>query len=126
MNRSRTITKAIPLLLGVGLLVSACATAPDYGAAAYPNAYNGYYSSYNGYPYDTTYDSLGFGFGGFDHFDRDRDFDHGHDDRDFAQHAGHHFARFGEHGFAEHGGHGFARFGGHGFAAHGGFGGRRG
>ncbi|HME22715.1 MAG TPA: hypothetical protein VKI44_15505 [Acetobacteraceae bacterium] len=91
----------MPLLVCVGLVLSGCATAPDYRSLAYTNASGGY----EGYPYDPTYDSLGFGFGSVDHFHRfehDRDFDHGHD------------------------GHGFAPFGGHGFAARGGFGRHRG
>ncbi len=112
MNHSRTIAKAIPLLLSVGLALSACAPAPDYGMGAYPSAYNGYYDGYEGYPYGyaPVDGSLGFGFGGFDHFHHDRGFGHGLD----------------EHHFAPHAGTGFARFGGHGFAALGGFGGHRG
>jgi hypothetical protein len=106
MNRGRKITKAIPLLLGAGLLLSACGTAPDYGAATYPHAYNGY-------PYDPIYGSLDFGFGGFGRFHHDRDFDHGHDGHGFAQHGGHGFARVGGHGFAGRGG-----FGGHGGGGH--------
>jgi hypothetical protein len=118
MDRSKT--KALPLLLFVGLAFSACTTAPDYRAPAYPNAY------YDGYLYDPTYDSLGFGFAGFGRFDHERDFNHGHEDHDFAQHTGHSFARFGGRDLAAHDGHGFARFGGHAFAAHGSFGGHRG
>ena len=113
MNCRRTITKAIPLLLSVGLVLSACAAEPDYGAAAYP----GVYSGYQGYPYDPVYGSLGFGVGGLDDFHHDRDFGHGHGDHDFGQHAGH--------GLAPFGGHGFAGNIGHGFAGHGGFGGHR-
>jgi hypothetical protein len=110
MNRRRTIIKSMPLLLSVGLILSGCATAPDYDAAAYPGAYNGYHNGYEGYPYDPIYDSFGFGFGfdGFDHFRHDRDFGQGRGGHDFAQHAGHGFARFGGHGFAAHG-----SFGGH-------------
>jgi hypothetical protein len=120
MDCSKTITKALPLLLFVGLAFSACTTAPDYPASAYPNAY------YDGYPYDPTYDSLGFVFGGLRRFDHERDFDHRRDDHDFAQHTGRGFARSGGHDFAAHGEHGFARFGGHGFATHGSSGGHRG
>jgi hypothetical protein len=109
MSGRRTIMKAISLLLSVALVLSACATAPDYGAVAYPGAYNGY----EGYPYNPIYGSLGFGFGGFDRFHHDRDFGHGHADHDFAEHAGHGFARFGQHGFAAHGGFGHGSFGGH-------------
>ncbi len=108
MNCRRTITKAIPLLLSVGFVVSACATVPDYGTAAYPYAYSGYYNGYEGYPYDPIYGSFGFGFGGFDHFHRERDFGHGHDDHGLAQHAGHAFARAGGHGFAGNLGHRWA------------------
>ena len=117
MDRRRTIAKVTPVLLSVGLALSACATAPDYGTAAYP----GVYSGYEGYPYDPAYGSLGFGFGGFDNFRHDRDFHHDrgfHHDRDFGH--GHD-----DHNFAQHAGHGFGGFGGHGFAAHGGFGGHR-
>jgi hypothetical protein len=60
-------------------------------------------TGYEGYPYDPIYDSLGFGFGGFDHFRHDRDFGQGRGDHDFAQHAGHGFARFGGRRFAAHG-----------------------
>ena len=106
MNRSGKITKAIPLLLGIGFLLSACGTAPGYGAVDYPYGYNGYV----GYPYDPIYSSLDFGFGGFHH---DRDFHHGPDGHMFGQHGGHGFARVGGHGFAGRGG-----FGGHGGGGH--------
>jgi hypothetical protein len=109
MNRGSKITKAIPLLLGIGFLLSACGTAPGYGAATYPYAYSGY----AGNPYDPIYGPLDFGFGGFGDFHHDRDFHRGHDGHDFAQHGGHSFARFGGHGFAMHGG-----FGGHGGGGH--------
>jgi hypothetical protein len=39
MKRSNRFAKTIPLLLGAGIVLSACATAPDYGAAAYPYPY---------------------------------------------------------------------------------------
>ncbi len=109
MNHRRTIAKAIPPLLGVGLVLAACATVPDYGVAAYPDAHNGYYTGDEGYPYDPLYGSFG-----FDRFHHDREFGHGHG---FAQHAGHGFGRFGGHGFAGNFGHGFgghSGFGGHG------------
>lgn len=112
MDCRRTITRAIPLLLSVGLALSACAAGPDYDAATYP----GVYSGYQGYPYDPVYGSLGFGFGGFDHFHHDRDFGHWHGDHDFEQHAGRGLTPFGEHRFAGNIGHGFAGrggFGGH-------------
>lgn len=107
MNLNRTVTKALPLLLGVGLVLSACAAASGYGAAPY--AYNGY----TGYYDDPGYDSLDFGFGDFDHFRHDRDFDHGHEGLHFAHHVGGGFAHVGGHGFAGHGG-----FGGHGGGGH--------
>lgn len=115
MNRRRTTARVIPLLLSVGLVLSACTTAPDNGAAAYPDtyAYSGYYNGYEGYPYGPIYGSLG-----FDHFHHDRGFGHGYYAHVFARHAGHGFARVGGHGFAENVGHGFA--------GHGGFGGHRG
>ena len=110
MNHRRTITKVIPpLLLSVGLALSACTAVPDDGAAASPYVYNGYDNGYDGYPYDPSYGSLGFGFGDFDHFHHGRDFGHGHHEHDFAQHAGHGFARFGGHSLAGNigrGGHG--------------------
>jgi hypothetical protein len=118
MNRRRTITKAIPLLLSLGFVLSGCATASDYSAAAYPGAYNGYYNGYEGYPYYPIDSSLGFRIGGFDHFYHGRGFGRGYVGRHFAQHAGRGFARFG--------GHGFAGNAGHGLAGHGGFGGHRG
>ena len=113
MNCRRTITKAIPLLLSVGLVLSACAAGPHYGAAAYP----GVYSGYQGYPYDPVYGSLGLGFGGLDDIHHDRDSGRRREDHEFGQHAGH--------GLAPFGGHGFAGNIGHGFAGHGGFGGHR-
>jgi hypothetical protein len=100
MKRGRVITKALPLLLGVGLLLSACAVEPGYAAPAYPYGYS-----------DPYYGSLdlgwGGGWGGWHH-----GWDHGHGYRG-------HMARGGVgHGFAGHagfGGHG----GGHGGGGHG-------
>jgi hypothetical protein len=115
MSRSRTITRAIPLLVGVALSLSACATAPDYDTVSGLYTYNGYAE----YPYDGTDGGLDLDFGGFRRSHDDGVFRHIHDDQGFShRHDGHEFG-----GHAEHG---FARFGGHGFAAHGGFGGRGG
>jgi hypothetical protein len=113
MKRNTAITKSIPLLLGIGLSLSACAAAPDYGPVAY-----GSYGSYGG-DGEPLYGSLGLDYGGWDggfygHFDHDRFHEHG-----FAGHDEH--GGFGGHGFAGHGGDvGHASFGGHGFASHGG------
>jgi hypothetical protein len=110
MKWNTAITKSIPLLLGIGLSLSACAGAPDYGPVAY-GSYGG-----DGEP---LYGSLGPDYGGWDggfhgHFDHDRFHEHG-----FAGHDEH--GDFGGHGFAGHGGDvGHASFGGHGFASHGG------
>lgn len=106
MNHHRTTTTVMPLLLSVGLALSACVAVPDYSTTAYPYVYNGYDNGYGEYPYDSFDGSLGFGFGGFDHFHHDRDFGREHDEHDFAQHAGHGFARFGGHGLAGAFGHG--------------------
>jgi hypothetical protein len=103
VNRVSKITKAIPLLLGVGFLLSACGTAPGYG-----DSYT--YNGYAGYPYNPIYSALDFGVGDFHH---DRDFHYGHDGYGFAQHGGHSFSRFGGHRFAMHAG-----FGGHGGGGH--------
>jgi hypothetical protein len=105
MHRHRTTAEVIPLLLSVGLALSACTATPDYSADAYPYDYNGYDNGYAGYPYDPFDGSLGFGFG-FDHFHHDRDFGREHDERGFARNAGHGFARFGGHGLAGNIGHG--------------------
>jgi hypothetical protein len=55
VNRGRVTTKAIPLLIGIGLFLSACAVEPDYGAPAY---------TYDGYA-DPIYGSLDFDYGGW-------------------------------------------------------------
>ena len=52
MNRGRMMTKTIPLLISIGLFLSACAVEPDYGAPAY--AYS-----------DPIYGSLDFDYGGW-------------------------------------------------------------
>ncbi len=101
MNRGRIMTKAIPLLIGSGLFLSACAAEPDYGAPDY--AYT-----------DPIYGSLDFEDGGFGHF---RHFDHDHGFHDGFGHGDHDHGGFG-HGFAGHAG-----FGGHGGGGHGGGGG---
>ena len=95
MNRGRLMTKTIPLLLGIGLAVSACAVEPDYGSPAY-----------GAYP-EPVYGSLDFDYGGWG--GGHHGWDHGHGDHGHVAHAG-----FG-HGFAGHGG-----FGGHGGGGHGG------
>ena len=83
MNRYRTVTKALPLLIGIGLFLSACAAEPDYGAPGY--AYN-----------DPIYAGLDFddgGWGGWGH-----GWDHGHGDHGGWGHG------FGGHGGGGHGG----------------------
>src|SRR6266851_5098537 len=105
MNRGRIMTKAIPLLIGTGLFLSACAAEPDYGAPDY--AYT-----------DPIYGSLDFEDGGFGHF-RHFDHDHGGFGHGFAGHAG-----FGGHGGGGHGGGGGGGHGGGGGGGgHGGGGG---
>jgi hypothetical protein len=99
MNRGRMVTKAIPLLIGIGLFLSACAVEPDYGAPAY--AYD-----------DPIYGSLDFDYGGWGggwH----HGWDHGHGELGHEAHGGwgHGFA--GHAGFSGHGG-----FGGHGGGGH--------
>jgi hypothetical protein len=117
MNRSSIFAKVTPLLLGVGLCLSACAATPDFGAPSYSYSYP-YVGS--GYPYDTAYNWLDFGFGGSDPFHYGWDSHHGHDDHVFAQHAGHSFAPSGVRGVTANFGHGFAGHGG--FGGHGGHG----
>jgi hypothetical protein len=107
MKWHTAITKSIPLLLGIGLSLSACAVAPDYGPVAY--------GSYGGLDYG------GWDGGFYGHFDHDRFHEHG-----FAGHGGDvGHASFGGHGFAGHGG-GLGGFGGHGSGGHGGGGHGRG
>jgi hypothetical protein len=83
MNRGKMTLKAIPLLIGIGIVLSACAADSGYDASAY---------DYN-YPI--------YGYLDFDYWggccDRDR---HEFHDRD-------------DHGFGEHGGHGFGGHDGH-------------
>jgi hypothetical protein len=109
MKRSTTFAMAKPLLLGVGLALSACATAPDYGASAYSYDYPYAYDGYAEYPSDPIYDPLGFGVGGPDFFHHHRDFHYVYNGHDFGQHVGHGVVGFGGHGFAGRG-----SFGGHG------------
>src|SRR5260370_10534677 len=66
MNRGRMMTKAIPLLISIGLFLSACAAEPDYGAPAY--AYS-----------DPIYGSLDFDYGGWGG-GWDQGWGHGHRD----------------------------------------------
>jgi len=129
MKRSTTFAMAKPLLLGVGLALSACATSPDYGTTAYSYDYPCAYDGYAECPYDPIYGPFDFGFDGSGFFHHVGDFGHGHDGHDFGQHIGHGFAPIGGHGFAVNGGHGFAGrggFGGHGGGGHGGGGHGRG
>jgi hypothetical protein len=88
------MTNATPILIGIGLLLSACAVEPDYGAPDY--AYT-----------DPVYGSLDFdyggwgGWGGWHHGWDHGNFDHGHG---FHGGIGH---GFGHAGFSGHaGGHG--------------------
>jgi len=99
MKRGRMMTKATPLLIGIGLFLSACAVEPDYSDYGAPD-----------YAYtDPIYGSLDFDYGGWG----GHGWDHGH-----GFHGGH--GGFGHAGFGGHGG-GFGG-GGHG----GGFGGGHG
>jgi hypothetical protein len=103
MKRSRVATTAIPLLIGIALLLSACAEGADYrGGYGYP-AYSSFY---------------GGGWEGWHH-----GWDHGHWDghRDFG-HEGHGGWRHGFSGHAGFGGRGGGggHSGGHGGGGHGG------
>ena len=102
MMHGRTTTKTVLLLIGLGLLLSACAAEPDYGAPGY--AY--------GYPIEggLDFDYVG-GWGGWHH-----DWAH----RDHAHGAGWAHAGARGHGFARHAGlGGRVGFGGHGGGGHG-------
>jgi hypothetical protein len=106
MKRGRMMTKATPLLIGIGLFLSACAVEPDYSDYGAPD-----------YAYtDPVYGSLDFDYGGWGGGWGGHGWDHGH-----GFHGGH--GGFGHAGFGGHGG----GVGGHGggFAAggHGGGGG---
>jgi hypothetical protein len=91
MKRGRMMTKATPLLIGIGLFLSACAVEPDYSDYGAPD-----------YAYtDPIYGSLDFDYGGWG----GHGWDHGH-----GFHGGH--GGFGHAGFGGHGG-GFGG-GGHG------------
>jgi hypothetical protein len=102
MNRGRILTRAIPLLIGIGFILSACAVQPG------GYVYDGY--PYYGYPSYPVYGSFDFDYGGWGGWHHG--WDHSHWD-----HGGWH------HGW-DHGGwgHGFAHggFGGHGGGGHGG------
>ena len=100
MTHTKAIISATSLSLALGL--SACATAPDYGAPAYPYAYNGYAD----YPDAFGYDPLVLG------WDRGH-FRDGRGDGHLVQHLEHHFGRLGGHGFA-----GRVGFAGHGSGGH--------
>ncbi|HEX6121444.1 MAG TPA: hypothetical protein VFZ03_18505 [Dongiaceae bacterium] len=66
MTRGNATLKAIPLVIGAALMLSACATSPGYVAPAYGYAYPayGYGDPAYGYP---AYGSLQFGYwGGWD------------------------------------------------------------
>jgi hypothetical protein len=106
MNGGRTVTKAIPLLIGIGLILSACAVGPDDGAPAY---------TYGEYA-DPIYGSVDFDYGGWGHGGWHHGWDHGHED-----HGGHGFAHHASLG--GHGGGGHVGGGGHGGGGHGGGGG---
>jgi hypothetical protein len=113
MSRFSTIIRATPLLLGVGLFISACAASPDYSVvASYPYGYDEYSDCCN----DPMYSSFDVGYAGFRHFHHDLAFRLGHEH--FVQRVGHGFAPFGGRGYAMNIGHGFAAHGG--FAGHGG------
>ena len=101
MIRGKMATKAMPLLIGIGFLLSACAESADYRAPAY--AYG-----------EPAYSSLDYGWGGWHH-----GWDHGHWDGRGEFHDEAH-GGFG-HGFSGHAGfHGHGGFGGHGGGGHGG------
>ena len=90
MKCSRTTTTVIPLLIGIGLLLSACVESGYYGAPVYSYGYPAYSSLYYG------------GWGGWH-----RGWDHGHWD-------GHGEIAHETHGGGGHGFSGHAGFGGHG------------
>jgi hypothetical protein len=113
MKRGRMMTKATPLLIGIGLFLSACAVEPDYSDYGAPDyAYTD--PVYGSLDFD--YGGWGGGWGGFRHFDHD----HGHDG--FGHGFGH--AGFGGgHGGGHGGGFGGGHGGGFGGGGHGGGGG---
>jgi len=111
MKRGRMMTKATPLLIGIGLFLSACAVEPDYSDYGAPDyAYTD--PIYGSLDFD--YGGWGGGWGGFRHFDHDHGFHGGHDHGGFGHGFGH--AGFG-------GGHGGGHGGGFGGGGHGGGGG---
>jgi hypothetical protein len=98
MSRGRMMTKVTPLLIGVGLFLSACAVEPDYGAPGY--AYT-----------DPVYGSVDFDYGGWGG-GWGHGWGHGHFDHDHGFHGGS-GRGFGHAGFAGHGGgHGGGHAGG--------------
>jgi hypothetical protein len=93
MKRGRILTRALPLLIGIGLFLSACAVQPG-----------GYV--YDGYPSYPVYGAFDFDYGGWGGWHHG--WDHSHwNHGGFGGHAG-----FGGHGFGGHGG------GGHGGGGH--------
>src|SRR5215470_4031833 len=90
MKRGRIMTKAILLLIVIGLSLSACAVQPG-----------GYV--YDGYPYSPVYGSFDFDYGGWGGWHHG--WDHGHWHHGFAHGGwGHGFAHG---GFGGHGGWGY-------------------
>lgn len=101
MSRGRTM-KATTLLIGIGLLLSACAVEPGYGVPSY--AYTD--PVYGSVDFDYG-DGWGGGWGGWHH-----GWAHGHFDHDHGFHGGIGHG-FGHAGFSGHGGHGGGHGGGH-------------
>ena len=98
MIRSNVLSRAKPLLIVLGLFLSACAS--EVGVPV-----NGYGYPYYGPDYDSAFFDFDFGhFHHFDHDDQHHDFHHG-----FAGHPGYghsagHSGGFGGHGGGSHGG----------------------
>jgi hypothetical protein len=88
MSHSKTMTTAAPLLIGLGLFLSACAARPDYGAPPYAYGYSDPYPVAGTLDFD--YGGWG-GWGGWHH-----GWDHGHWDHGGV---GHGFAGAGHGGF---------------------------
>jgi len=75
MDRDKTILKAVPLLIGIGFLLSACAADPGYDPTAYRYDYD--YPLYGSPDYDY--------WGGCG--DWHRRWDHGHEGHGFDGHG---------------------------------------